>query len=223
MSVGVGVTVSAERAILRRIETVTRSERRRAREAPGSLDAGEDDAVLAARAVRDRAAFGLLYDRYATSVYRYCYRRLGNKEAAEDATSQVFVKALSALPSYREGGSFAGWLFSIAFSTTTDLQRRWRPTAPLDDAGFVPDRAAGPEETVIAAEGRSHLRALVESLPSDQRRAVELRMAGLAGAEVATAMGRSLQSVKMLQFRAIGRLRQLLGAGPHAQDTADDR
>ena len=89
---------------------------------PGGADV--DDAALAARAATDRAAFGLLYDRYAERVFRYCYRRLGNREAAEDATSQVFLKALVSLPNYRETGTFAGWLFAIAFSTTVDLERR---------------------------------------------------------------------------------------------------
>jgi RNA polymerase sigma-70 factor (ECF subfamily) len=187
---------------------------------------GEDDATLVARAAHDRAAFGQIYDRYAVRVFRYCYRRLGDRELAEDATSQVFIKAMQSLPTYRETGSFVGWLFAIAFSTTTDFQRRRRPTEVLDDAAWIPDSAASPEEVAIAAEGRDHLRGLIAGLPSDQRRAVELRVAGLTGAEVATAMGRSLQSVKMLQFRAIGRLRQLLGADAIAQqarDAADDR
>ncbi len=100
----------------------------------GASAAGEDDATLVARAMRDRAAFGQIYDRYATRVFRYCYRRLGERELAEDATSQVFIKALQSLPSYRETGSFVGWLFAIAFSTTTDFQRRRRPTEGLDDA-----------------------------------------------------------------------------------------
>lgn len=215
--------MSAEHAIGRRLHAATTREQERVRPGPEAAAVTADDATLVQRALTDQAAFGVLYDRYAVRIYRYCYRRLGNRETAEDATSHVFIKAMASLPHYREGGSFAGWLFAIAFSTTTDLQRRWRPTAALDDAGLVPDAAASPEEAAIAAEGRDHLRTLIAGLPSDQRRAVELRLAGLTGAEVAAAMGRSLQSVKMLQFRAIGRLRHLLGVGPLTQDAADDR
>jgi RNA polymerase sigma-70 factor (ECF subfamily) len=218
--------VSAEQAALRRASVAKEPLTIGIQPNPAGAEAhesGADDATLVARAVRDRAAFGLLYDRYAVRVFRYCYRRLGERELAEDATSQVFIKAMSSLPTYRETGSFVGWLFAIAFSTTTDLQRRRRPTEGLDDAAWIPDSAASPEEIAIAAEGRDHLRSLIADLPSDQRRAVELRMAGLTGAEVAAAMGRSLQSVKMLQFRAIGRLRHLLGADAIAQDAADDR
>ena len=61
------------------------------------LEDGEesDDAVLAARAAGDPAAFAPLYARYVRPIYRYCYRRLGTHEAAEDATSQVFAKVLA--------------------------------------------------------------------------------------------------------------------------------
>ena len=58
-----------------------------------------------ARALHDRQAFGLLYDRYVDPVYRYCYGRLGSREEAEDATSLIFARALAALPTHR-GGSF---------------------------------------------------------------------------------------------------------------------
>lgn len=184
---------------------------------------GDDDAVLAARALTDRAAFGLLYDRYAERVFRYCYRRLGDWDAAEDATSQVFLKALASLPGYREGGTFAGWLFAIAFSTTTDSERRRRPTVPIDDADLLADATPGPEETAVAAELRDQLHALIGGLLPDQRHAIELRLAGLSGAEVATAMGRTHRAVKMLQFRAFQRLRLLLGVGQaRPDDVADD-
>jgi RNA polymerase sigma-70 factor (ECF subfamily) len=73
-----------------------------------------DDADLVARAQVDREAFALLYRRYLDPVHRYYYRRLGSREAAEDATSLVFTKAFTALPTYRTG-SFRSWLFAIAY------------------------------------------------------------------------------------------------------------
>lgn len=213
--------MSAELASVRRLPAVneehggTRTDR-----AGGDAD----DATLAARAVTDRAAFGLLYDRYAERVFRYCYRRLGNWEAAEDATSQVFLKALTSLPNYRETGTFAGWLFAIAFSTTVDLERRRRPMVPIDDAFPLADVAPGPEEAAVAAEQRDELQSLIGDLLPDQRHAVELRLAGLSGVEVAAAMGRTHRAVKMLQFRAFQRLRRLRGAGQaYPGDVADDR
>ncbi|MDP9365925.1 MAG: sigma-70 family RNA polymerase sigma factor [Chloroflexota bacterium] len=167
----------------------------------------EDDAALVARAQEDRGAFGPLYDRYADRVYRYCLRRLGTREAAEDATSQTFTEALAGLAGFR-GGSFAAWLFAIAHNVCANAGRR-HPNLPLDAAGDPPDSAphAAPEARALADEATRELRALLDVLPPDQRRVAELRLAGLTGAEIAAAMGRSLAAVKMLQVRALARLR----------------
>ena len=70
-------------------------------------------------AQRDPYAFALLYTRYLDPIHRYCYRRLGSREAAEDATSLVFAKALSALPRYHDT-SFRSWLFTIAHHVVID-------------------------------------------------------------------------------------------------------
>ncbi len=75
----------------------------------------------------------------------------------------------------------------------------------------IPDAAASPESLALDAAERRALREAVTHLPTDMRRAIELRIAGLTGREVATEMGRSIDAVKMLQARAITRLRAELG------------
>ena len=92
---------------------------------------GADDNALAAAAQANRQAFASLYERYVAAIFRYCYHRLGDREAAEDATSLTFTKALDALPRYRPSGSFRSWLFAIAHNTVTDDVRRRRPVASL--------------------------------------------------------------------------------------------
>ena len=64
-----------------------------------------DDLTLANQVATDRASFGILYERYVDRIYAFCYRRLQSREAAEDATSQTFVKLLIALqkPNRRQG------------------------------------------------------------------------------------------------------------------------
>jgi RNA polymerase sigma-70 factor, ECF subfamily len=170
----------------------------------GCWEAGEPE--LVARARLDPRAFGPLYDRYAERVYRYCHRRLGGREAAEDATAQTFARALAGLPGFR-GGSFAAWLFAIAHNVCANARRDARADRPLESAGEVADVAPSPEELAVAADDGRALRALLAGLPADQRRVVELRLAGLTGAEIAEVLGRSLASVKMLQVRALARLR----------------
>jgi RNA polymerase sigma-70 factor (ECF subfamily) len=184
-----------------------------ARSQPGAWE-GEppnepDDATLVAAAQADRRAFGALYDRYARQIYRFCYTRLGSHEAAEDATAEVFLKAMAALDRY-EHQTFAGWLFRIAQNVTTDARRKHRPAAPLDDASTVPDPARSPDELSLAsAEGKA-LRSALALLPEDQRATLELQLAGCSGREIADALDRSLEAVRMLRLRAFTRLRVLL-------------
>ncbi|MGH2550100.1 MAG: RNA polymerase sigma factor [Thermomicrobiales bacterium] len=180
----------------------------------------DDDARIVALARVDPGAFALLYRRYVDTVYRYCVHRLGTREQAEDATSQIFLKALAALPSHRPGGSFRGWLFTIAHNVITDTYRARRTHWPLTDALEQPDHEPSPEEQAIGSIERDEVRAMLLMLPVDQRRIMELRLAGLTGTEIAEALGKNLGAVKMAQSRAIARLKQAMFA---AGEPRDDR
>ncbi len=171
------------------------------------------DTALVLQAKSDRAAFAQLYRRYFDPIYRFCLRRLGNHDAAEDAAAIVFGKALAALPTFRQGqGTFRAWLFTIAYRVIADEFRGRCPNEPLDAAAWVTDPAPSPEERFLAGEERDQLAALLARLPEDQRRVLELRRAGLSGAEIAQAVDRSHAAVKMLQSRAVARLRAILAA-----------
>jgi RNA polymerase sigma-70 factor (ECF subfamily) len=168
-----------------------------------------DDETLVRRAKEDAAAFAPLYQRYVGPIYGYCLQRLGDRELAEDATSQVFVQAIAGLPRYR-ADSFRGWLFTIARNVVTDLHRR-RPTAPLDDARGVSDRNQSPGDAAIRGDAEHSVRRLLALLNRDQREVVELRLAGLNGAEIAAVLGRRPGAVRAMQFRAFQVLREFLG------------
>jgi RNA polymerase sigma-70 factor, ECF subfamily len=170
--------------------------------------ADDHDNALAERALVDRAAFGVLYDRHAVSIYRYCYRRLGDRASAEDATSGTFLRALEALPGFR-GGSFRAWLYAIAHSVVINGVRR-RTELTLDEAFETTDPVISPEEASIAAEDRRTIVALLASFPEDQRRVIELRLVGFSGSEIAESIGKSVPAVKMLQHRAMQRFRRSL-------------
>jgi RNA polymerase sigma-70 factor (ECF subfamily) len=180
------------------------------------LTSGVDQPVadneLVARSLVDRAEFGLLYDRYVTRIYRFCLRRLGNVAAAEDATSATFLKAIEALPAFR-GGSFPAWLFAIANSVVITQVRR-KSEAALDDADESVDPERSPEDQALSAEAKRTLAAMLREIPEDQRLVIELRLADLTGSEIAESMNRSVAAVKMLQHRAMKRLRELASGGP---------
>ncbi|CAA9571075.1 MAG: hypothetical protein AVDCRST_MAG49-3621 [uncultured Thermomicrobiales bacterium] len=176
-------------------------------------DGDADDAELVARAKTDRAAFAPLYARYLPAILGYCRSRLRDATEAEDAASQVFAKAMVALPTCRDD-AFRPWLFAIARNTVVDAVRRRRPADPIDAAGEIPDHGPGPETFAVEDDERRAVRTLLLHLTPDQRRVVELRLAGFTGAEIAAALGLSVSAVKTHQFRAVQRLRRHLTTGP---------
>lgn len=179
---------------------------------PGVSNVLLDEAAEIAHAQRDPCAFAPLYHRYVDDVYRYCYRRLGDAEAAADMTSFIFTRALVALPHYLGTGSFRSWLFAIAHNAVVDSQHQVRSWAPLQAGIDRIDPTPGPEEVVLRADTAREVRAVLIQLPQDQRQVVELRLAGLTNREMAAVLGRSVPAIKMLQVRALIRLRSLLDA-----------
>ncbi|MGH2606784.1 MAG: RNA polymerase sigma factor, partial [Anaerolineales bacterium] len=87
------------------------------------------DSELVVRAQQgDRAAFGKLYTRYLTPIYRYLRSRLSDPRDAEDLTESAFLKAYQALPRYRERGwPFSAYLYQVARNALADHFRRQRP------------------------------------------------------------------------------------------------
>ena len=189
---------------------------------PPGGDGDAAEARLVERAKTDRQAFALLYQRYFDPVYWYCYRQLGEAAAAEDAASQVFAKVLVALSGYRDrDASFRPWLFRIAHNVVVDAVRARRSHAAIETAWDVADAAATPEEAALSTEAQRTLRHVLTRLPDDQRRVVELRLAGLTGAEIAQTLGRSRGAIDTTYCRAIARLRGLLGTSDQRGETRD--
>jgi RNA polymerase sigma-70 factor, ECF subfamily len=170
----------------------------------------EDLVVLAQHG--ERAAFGALYDRYLPRIYAYCYRLLGDREAAEDANTEVFMRALTALAVYRTG-SFRSWLFAIAHNVVADARRQQRPTVPLAEAINLADPNPSLEERVMAAADRSTIAALLPRLSADQQHVVALRLSGLSATEISEAMGKPRNAIDGLHHRALLRLRSLMAIG----------
>lgn len=189
-----------------------------------SDDTMADEAEIIALARHDPRAFTPLYARYAEPVYRYAYRRLHDHDAAADATSQIFLKALARLGQYR-GGSFRAWLFTIAANVVVDVQRRRRPVMSLDrESGTVSlmDTAPGPEELTLAVESAQSVTVLLAQLTSEQREIVALRLAGLTGVEIAEVLDKSVTAVRSSQFRAYARLRQLVNQSASKEGAIHD-
>ena len=134
------------------------------------IPSGEEDLDLVVRATGDPREFALLYGKYLDPVHQYCYRRLGTREAAEDATSLVFLKALTALPRFTRGqGTVRSWLFTIAHNVVVDSYRSAKPADVLDQIYDIADRNPSPEVLAVAADTGRSLRDAMARLPVRQR------------------------------------------------------
>jgi RNA polymerase sigma-70 factor (ECF subfamily) len=161
--------------------------------------------------------FAALYREHFRDVYGYCWNRLRQQQAAEDAAAQVFVRALHAMPTYRERGRLRAWLLTIARNVIVSQARREHPSEPLDLAGDLPAGAPPPDEQAIAALDVEALERAIDALPEPLRAAIELRRFGLTGEEVARELGISHEAAKKRLSRAMALLRERLG-GSDADD-----
>ena len=80
--------------------------------------------AVAAAKQGDKQAFYSLYQLFIGRVYAICWRLLANKQKAEDASQEVFIKVWQQLPQFRGDSSFATWLHSIATRTAIDIWRQ---------------------------------------------------------------------------------------------------
>lgn len=157
-------------------------------------------------------AFGEIYERYYTGVYKYIYYRVGDQVLAEDLTMEVFVKSMEAIEGFSfRGVPFSAWLYRIASNLVIDHFRR-QPMQP----------ALSLEEKLVASEHATHLldsefthqalRRALAQLTEDQQQVVVLKFVdGLSNHEVASLLGKSEGAIKSLQHRALASLGRVLG------------
>lgn len=169
-------------------------------------------------------AFAVLYEEFFDAVYRYCRIRVADPHDAEDLAAAIFAKAFAAFPPAKRE-STRSWLFAIAHNMLANHYRgraQRNRIEPLDDGLDYIDPGALPDQIIVAADERRSLHTALALLTDDQRQVVELRLAGLTGPEIAEIVGRSHAAVKMLQLRAIERLRQILDPSIQIMTQEDD-
>jgi RNA polymerase sigma-70 factor (ECF subfamily) len=179
---------------------------------PG-LEARDERQLVDAARAGDEGAIAEIYNGYFPRVYRYMLARTGNMGDAEDLAEDVFIRALDALERFEwRQAPFSAWLFRIAHNAVVSHQRRngaRGQTAPLSPS--LPMRTPGPEEVVEARLTLDEVMAATRNLPEAQRRVIALRFgAGLTVAETARALGKGEGNVKVIQHKAIAKLRELL-------------
>jgi RNA polymerase sigma-70 factor (ECF subfamily) len=162
----------------------------------------------------DVQAFQQFYQENIGPIYRYIYSKVGNREEAEDLTSQTFVKAVHSIDRERDVHSMQKWLFRVAHTTVADYWRnRYRiSTSSLDellDAGWEGPAEDEPPAT-ISTRPVENVRRILDRLPAHYSEVLNYRfLQNLSIKETAIKMGITEANVKVLQFRALKRAADL--------------
>ncbi len=177
-------------------------------------DAQAERLLVDAAKAGDQAALSELYQTYFPRLYRYILARTGNSYDAEDLTEEVFMRVLEAIKRFEHRKApFSAWLFRIAHNAVISQRRKETArgrSSQLNDG--MPVDSAGPEELVEKRVALDEVMQAAKSLPDAQRRVISLRFAaGLTVAETARAMGKGEGNVKVIQHKAIVKLREMMG------------
>lgn len=168
-----------------------------------------EEADLLARASRlEAAALGRVHDLYYPFIYRYTAFRVGDRDTAEDLTSEVFTRLLTALHAGRAPReTLAGWLYGVAGHVVQDHFRALGRRSHAELPETLPDRAPLPAEVAERSLTREALQLAVTELTEEQQSVIALRFGdGLPIQEVARLVGKSEGAVKQLQARAVAQL-----------------
>jgi RNA polymerase sigma-70 factor (ECF subfamily) len=183
-----------------------------------TIDRGTDSERVIANLVAqakhgDGEAFSNLYRLHVERVYDYAMRRLGERQAAEEVTQEIFFRAFRGVSGCRDEAAFAGWLFGIARFVIADTFRaRGLRVESLDLAPDPEDRSLLPEEIVLQSERGEELRAARERcLSSTERELFDLLLADLTDREIAVALGRRAGAVRTAHWRLLMKLRTCFG------------
>lgn len=167
-----------------------------------------DEVLMHAVAMRDEAAFAVLYDRYVDLVYSASLRVLADPQLAEDATQDIFVRLWRRPEAFVAArGRFVSWLMSVVRNRAVDefrargRRRRREGTTPLDGQEDVistlPAEGDDPVSAAQLHENQACVRHALTDLPREQRLALELAyFRGMTQQEIAVVLHEPLGTVK---------------------------
>lgn len=162
----------------------------------------DDNALITLVVSGDPAALAALYDRYGRVAYGLAYRVLSDGQAAEEAVQDAFLQVWRKASTFdpERGAGFRAWLLTIVHNRSIDLVRRRSRQGSREveleaDAPFIGD--LDPALEVLANLDRTQIQRAMASLPTDQRKAIEMAyFEGLTHREIAERHGLPLGTVK---------------------------
>jgi RNA polymerase sigma-70 factor (ECF subfamily) len=172
------------------------------------MNSSAEQELLAQAQRGDRQAYGALVGRYQQSLFAVCYRLLGQRQDAEDAAQEAFVRGFRSLAGFDRQRPLGPWLRQIATNICYDLLRE-RPstTVPLlDEHDSFDGRSGGWRETEqaqIVRERQQQLWQAIRALPPHYRVVIEMRhFQELSYGEIAERLNLPLNTVKSHLLRA---------------------
>jgi RNA polymerase sigma-70 factor (ECF subfamily) len=179
---------------------------------------GQDVAdLVACTRLGDAAAFAEIYRLHVNQVYSYAVRRLASREAAEEATQEIFTRALEGIARCRNDDAFSGWLFAIANHVVSNhFKSTQRPTEPINLVSEPVDTSPTPEERALSQDARDELRnARAHCLSTQERALFDLVLAELTDKQIAIATGRRAGAIRTARWRLLLKLRGCLKSLAH--------
>lgn len=177
-----------------------------------------DEAIVSMVLGGDQAAYRILVDRHARTIFRMAYRMTGSAEDADDVVQETFMRAFRKLDRFRADAAFATWIYRIGMNCGRDYlrSRKRAPVELVDPADQLSERAmsVGPmqETNMNRIEIRRKLRAAMEELSGNERTAFVMRhFEGMSIEEIGEALGTRTNATKHTIFRAVRKLRESLG------------
>jgi RNA polymerase sigma-70 factor (ECF subfamily) len=181
----------------------------------------EDDPSLALRAKTERDAFGILYERHVSAIYRYVFYRTGNTDDSEDLTAKVFARALKHIHNYNDRGlPFTAWLYRIAHNVVANFHRdnSRHPSVSLDEVELVNTHHDDADRKIDHDRDQRRLIAAISALPEERQHLIVLKFVQqLQNAEIGAIMNRSEGAIKSLYHRTLLQLREALEEGQNAK------
>ena len=165
----------------------------------------------------DSACFGHLYDHYMTPIYRFIALKVGTRQEAEDLAHEVFISAWQKLPTYQaQGFPFSSWLYKIARNRVIDYYRTKKTHLSIDDEIATNEDMFGVQSEIDEALDMgldiAAVKEAMQQLTGEQREVVQLRFLDeLSPAEIAKVLDKREGTVRIIQHRAIQKLKIILG------------
>lgn len=159
----------------------------------------------------DRQAFAQLVDVLYPRSLRFAVHMLGNREDAEEAVQDAFVRVYHSLGRFRDDARFEPWMFRILANRCRSLLEKRRRHAAVIHYGEVPERYQAAPTNGEDRDWTEEIHRVLETLPAEQREAFLLRhVEDMAYEDIAAVTGVGLSALRMRVKRACDVLRARL-------------